>query len=177
MGILDASWSQLMNSLLWLVIFIGRMIGAAVTGKVSRNKLLLLDGVGFFACFLVMFFSRTPAPIILGLVGVGLFMATIYPTAFAFGSDCIPSGDIPDSPALPGSDSTVFSYWISPSVNLLCFRARPYFLRAFVNYWFDVSNERAGWNGKCVLVQPIAPGAPCPPGCQPARPPAPPGRG
>ena len=32
------------------------------------------------------------------------------------------------------------------------------FLRAFVNYWFDVSNERAGGNGKCVLVQPIAPG-------------------
>ncbi len=32
------------------------------------------------------------------------------------------------------------------------------FLRAFVNYWFDISNERAGWNGKCCLVQPIAPG-------------------
>lgn len=32
------------------------------------------------------------------------------------------------------------------------------FLRAFVNYWFDVSNEKAGWNGKCVLVQPIKPG-------------------
>ena len=32
------------------------------------------------------------------------------------------------------------------------------FLRAFVNYWFDVSNENVGWNGKCVLVQPIAPG-------------------
>lgn len=32
------------------------------------------------------------------------------------------------------------------------------FLRAFVDYWFDVSNERAGWNGKCVLVQPIAQG-------------------
>ena len=32
------------------------------------------------------------------------------------------------------------------------------FLRAFVDYWFDVSNERVGWNGKCVLVQPIAPG-------------------
>ena len=93
-GVLDASWSQLMNSLLWLVIFIGRMVGAAITGKVSRNKLLLLDGAGFFACFLVMFFSRTPAPIILGLVGVGLFMATIYPTAFAFGSDCIRGNDL-----------------------------------------------------------------------------------
>ena len=32
------------------------------------------------------------------------------------------------------------------------------FLRAFANYWFDVANERAGWNGKCVLVQPIAQG-------------------
>ena len=29
------------------------------------------------------------------------------------------------------------------------------FLRAFVNYWFDMSNEKAGWNGKCCLVQPI----------------------
>lgn len=29
------------------------------------------------------------------------------------------------------------------------------FLRAFTNYWFDMVNEKAGWNGKCVLVQPI----------------------
>ncbi len=32
------------------------------------------------------------------------------------------------------------------------------FLRAFVNYWFDMANEKTGWNGKCVLVQPIAAG-------------------
>ena len=32
------------------------------------------------------------------------------------------------------------------------------FLRAFVDYWFDLANERAGWNGKCCLVQPIAAG-------------------
>jgi len=32
------------------------------------------------------------------------------------------------------------------------------FLRAFVDYWFDISNEKAGWNGKCVLVQPIPQG-------------------
>ena len=34
------------------------------------------------------------------------------------------------------------------------------FLRAFVNYWFDVANEKASWNGKCCLVQPIAPAWP-----------------
>lgn len=32
------------------------------------------------------------------------------------------------------------------------------FLRAFVDYWFDLANEKAGWNGKCALVQPIKPG-------------------
>ena len=32
------------------------------------------------------------------------------------------------------------------------------FLRAFVDYWFDVSNEKADWNGKIALVQPIAQG-------------------
>ncbi|MDO4270283.1 MAG: tagaturonate reductase [Eubacteriales bacterium] len=32
------------------------------------------------------------------------------------------------------------------------------FLRAFVDYFFDCANERAGYNGKAVLVQPIAPG-------------------
>lgn len=32
------------------------------------------------------------------------------------------------------------------------------FLRAFVDYWVDLMNERAGFNSKVVLCQPIAPG-------------------
>lgn len=32
------------------------------------------------------------------------------------------------------------------------------FLRAFVNYFIDMLNEKAGFNGKAVLTQPIAPG-------------------
>lgn len=32
------------------------------------------------------------------------------------------------------------------------------FMRAFVDYFFDVSNEKAGWNGKVALIQPIAQG-------------------
>ena len=93
-GVLSADYSQMMNSLLWLVIFIGRMIGAAVTGKVSRNKLLLVDGMGMFLFFLIMFFSRTPGMVILGLVGVGLFMATIYTTALALGTESIRGNDL-----------------------------------------------------------------------------------
>ena len=32
------------------------------------------------------------------------------------------------------------------------------FLRAFVDYFFDISNEKAGFDGKVALVQPIAQG-------------------
>lgn len=93
-GILDANHSQMMNSLLWLVIFCGRMIGAYFTDKISRSRLLVIDGLGMFAFFLLMFFSRTTALAIIGLMGVGLFMATIYPTAFAFGSESIRGNDL-----------------------------------------------------------------------------------
>ena len=89
-GLLSDNMAQMMSSLLWLLIFIGRIIGAFIIGKkISREKLLLIDGVGFVCCFLIMFFSRTPVPIVIGIMGVGLFMATIYTCAFSFGSECV----------------------------------------------------------------------------------------
>lgn len=93
-GVLSAAHAQLMNSLFWVVMFVGRMLGAVITGKVSRNTLLIVDGVGLCVFFLILFFSRTAAVIIPSLIGVAFFMATIYPTAFAFGSDCIRGSDL-----------------------------------------------------------------------------------
>ncbi len=92
-GALSPDLSQMMNSLLWFVIFLGRMLGALVTGRISRDRLLVIDGFGMFACFLLLFLSRTPGMIALGLAGTGLFMATIYPSAFAFGSESVRGND------------------------------------------------------------------------------------
>jgi len=93
-GVLTASQSQLTNSLYWLVVFFGRMAGAALTGRVSRGALLVVDGAGVCAFFLLMLVNRSPVLVILSLMGVALFMATIYPTAFAFGSDCVRGNDL-----------------------------------------------------------------------------------
>ena len=92
-GILSAEVSQLMTSILWVVIFIGRMIGAALVGKVSRKIILVVDGIGLMLCFLVVFFSRSELPIFLGIMGVGLFMATIYTSALALGTESIKGND------------------------------------------------------------------------------------
>ena len=93
-GILSAEVSQLMSSLLWVVMFIGRMIGAALVGKVSRKIILVVDGVGLLLFFLLVFFSRSQLPIFLGIMGVGLFMATIYTTALALGTASIKGNDL-----------------------------------------------------------------------------------
>lgn len=50
-GILPANLAQMMNSLFWIVMLFGRLIGAKITGKVSSEKILLVDGIG-----LVIFF-------------------------------------------------------------------------------------------------------------------------
>ena len=93
-GILSDEVSQMMSSLLWVVIFIGRMIGAALVGKVSRKTILVVDGVGLLLFFLLVFFSRSELPIFLGIMGVGLFMATIYTSALALGTERIKGNDL-----------------------------------------------------------------------------------
>ena len=93
-GVLSDNVAQMMSSLLWLVMFIGRMIGAAIVGKVSRKTLLTIDGVGLVAFFLLVFFSRTEMPIFLGIAGVGLFQATIYTTAMAVGTEAVRGNDL-----------------------------------------------------------------------------------
>lgn len=94
MRVLSADQSQVMNSLYWLIISAGRLGGAFLAGRVSRHKLLVADGLGMCGFFLLMFFSSSPLPIILGLAGAALFMATIYPTVFALGNSAIRGNDL-----------------------------------------------------------------------------------
>lgn len=93
-GVLSANMAQMMSSLMWLVMFAGRMVGAVIVGKVSRRMLLLVDGVGLLGFFLLVFFSRSQAPIVLGIIGVGLFMATIYTSAMALGTESVRGNDL-----------------------------------------------------------------------------------
>lgn len=93
-GILSLPLAQMMSSLLWLLMFAVRTLGALVTGRVSRNVILIVDGVGLLGCYLWMIQARSAWAVVLGLCGVGIFMATLYPTAFAFGSDSVKGNDL-----------------------------------------------------------------------------------
>lgn len=93
-GALSKDYAQLTNSLYWVTVFAGRMVGAALVGRVSRAKILVVDGVGVAVCFLLMYAASTPLTITLSLLGVGVFMATIYPNVFDFGSQSVKGNDL-----------------------------------------------------------------------------------
>ncbi len=109
-GVLSDNASQMMSSLLWLVMFAGRMAGALLIGKISREILLMADGVGLLIFFLVVFFSRSPMPIYIGIAGVGLSMATIYTSAMALGTESVRGNDLGVSTmTLAGSIGGIFT--------------------------------------------------------------------
>lgn len=93
-GVLSDETAQLMSSLLWLVMFLGRMVGAAIVNKISRSALLVADGVGLMCFFLLVFLSRREPVIFLGIAGTGLFMATIYTSAMALGTESVRGNDL-----------------------------------------------------------------------------------
>lgn len=88
-GIMSASLSQVMASVLWVMILAGRLTAAALSTKVKKENLLLYMGIGFVLFFIVLLFSRNTAVIVLGILGFGYSMAGIYPTTVSFAGKLI----------------------------------------------------------------------------------------
>ncbi len=83
-GLLNDSLSQLMASVLWIMMLAGRLTAAGLSGRVKKEKMLLAMGVGIVLFFFGLLISRSTAPIILGIMGFGYSMAAIYPTTVSF---------------------------------------------------------------------------------------------
>ncbi|MBQ8039083.1 MAG: MFS transporter [Lachnospiraceae bacterium] len=83
-GFLSASLSQVMASVLWIMILAGRLSAAWLSTKMKKENLLVIMGIGFVAFFFVLLFGRSTGMIVLGIMGFGYSMAGIYPTTVSF---------------------------------------------------------------------------------------------
>lgn len=83
-GLLSPSLSQLMASVLWVMILAGRLTTAWASGKVKKEKLLLAMAVGFVCFFFWLLLCRNTILIVIGIMGFGYSMAGIYPTTVSF---------------------------------------------------------------------------------------------
>ncbi len=88
-GLMSASLAQLMASVQWIMILLGRLTTAGLSGKVSKNKLLPIMGIGLVIFYLLLLKSTTPTWIVIGIVGFGFSMAGIYPTTVSYAGNLI----------------------------------------------------------------------------------------
>lgn len=88
-GLMSASLSQVMASVLWVMILAGRLTVAYLSTRMDKTKLLRIMSVGFVAFFLLLLVSRSTGLIVLGILGFGYSMAGIYPTTVSFAGNLI----------------------------------------------------------------------------------------
>lgn len=82
-GIMSPGFSQIMASVLWLIMLLGRLSCAFLTARIKKSLFLLYSAIGYLAAFSLLLFSHSSSPAILGVIGTGLFMAGLYPTIIA----------------------------------------------------------------------------------------------
>lgn len=93
-GLMSSSLSQVMASVLWIMILAGRLTVAYLSTRMDKTKLLKLMSVGFVLFFLVLLFGRSTWMIVLGIMGFGYSMAGIYPTTVSFAGNIIEKYEI-----------------------------------------------------------------------------------
>lgn len=82
-GVMSAEFATTLVSLTWLVIMGGRLICAAISKKMHRSTILLINSLGSAACFFVLISAHNLPLITASLLGLGFFLAGIYPTCIA----------------------------------------------------------------------------------------------
>lgn len=83
-GLLSGAFSQMMSSLMWVMMLIGRLSVAALSLKFAKEKMLRFMGFGVVVFFLILVFTKDPIIIPIAVCGFGLSMAGIYPTSVSF---------------------------------------------------------------------------------------------
>ncbi len=82
-GIFPDSVSTAMQSFLWIMILIGRLLCAVVSPKMNKNVLILILGLMMTGFFTLMITAENPVVIVIAVFLVGLSMSGIYPTTLS----------------------------------------------------------------------------------------------
>lgn len=88
-GTMSEQFAANMVSVTWITIMVGRLITAKISASVKRSSLILIQTCGSAACFFLLIFASNLTMITAALIGLGLFLAGIYPTCIAEGGQFI----------------------------------------------------------------------------------------
>ncbi|MEG2842295.1 MAG: MFS transporter, partial [Ruthenibacterium sp.] len=88
-GLMSAGYAQVMASVLWILILLGRLAAGWLSLHTSKSRLLGMMGLGFLLFFGIVMLGRSLPLITFGIAGFGFSMAGIYPTVVALSGDII----------------------------------------------------------------------------------------
>ncbi|EGC31173.1 hypothetical protein DICPUDRAFT_40304 [Dictyostelium purpureum] len=78
----------LLNSMFWGTFTLSRLGGVFLSLVLSPQKMVVLDTLGcFFFAILIIIFPGSPAILWIGTAGLGISLASIFPTAFSLPSN------------------------------------------------------------------------------------------
>lgn len=86
-GVVQESAAQLLTSLLWGVILIGRFACSVIGGRVSSTTMIRVMSIGILAFLAMLLLSRNLVPMLIATAGLGFALSGMYGTAIANAGD------------------------------------------------------------------------------------------
>lgn len=83
MGIMSTSMAQIVLSILWVIIIVGRLLTAKLGSKINTKNILFFNSIGVLVFYIFFLFQTNVYVIIFVILGLGFFLSGIYPTAVA----------------------------------------------------------------------------------------------
>ncbi len=80
MGIMSEELAANMVSITWVMVMLGRLFTAAISTKVEKNQLIFVNSILTAISFVAMISTQNIIMIVISLMGLGFFMAGLYPT-------------------------------------------------------------------------------------------------
>ncbi len=86
MGFNDATTAAALTSVFWAAYSFGRLIAIPISARVPAHIMLFTDLIGMVASttVLLLFGQAAPAAIWIGIAGIGLSVASVFPTMLTF---------------------------------------------------------------------------------------------
>ena len=86
-GVLASGSSQLLNSLLWITILLGRFGGSAIGGRFHPASIIRVLSTGILAFLCMVLFTNSLPLMLAGTIGLGLSLSGMYGTTVANAGD------------------------------------------------------------------------------------------
>lgn len=107
MGIMSETFANELVSMTWISVLVGRLLTAFLSSKLKKRTLILADCLFAAIFFILLISTHNLLVITISIIGLGLFLAGIYPTGVSNARDAISGSDFGTSmflvlPALGG---------------------------------------------------------------------------